>query len=300
MNSKKKYPFLFLSMLVLFIVSITHLDRIFFKESHSFSLRFLYTCLPNDPRWDLPEPSKEELSLLDSIVHQKFHYLDKGAHCFAFISEDKKYVIKFHRYASHMRIFPWLNHPFSYQFNKERKKIKAHNFKTLDYNLANYKTSYENLKEESGLILVHINRTDTLKKTLTLVDKRGGEYKVPLDQVTFILQHKADLIYPTLDRLYGAHQIDQAKAVVSQIIHLMVACCDKGYVDQDPILRKNYGLLENQAIHIDIGDLIRNDTMKEKESRRLHIIELTASLKKRIENSYPQLLDHYNKEISSL
>lgn len=300
MNSHRKYPILFLSMAILFLASLVHLDRTFFKASKSFSLRFLYTCLPNDPRWDLPPPSSEELHLLDQILNQKFHYLAKGAHCFAFMSEDEKYVIKFHRYASHMRVFPWLTHPFSYQFNERRKKIKAHNFEILDYNLSNYKASYEDLKKESGLILVHINRTNYLNKAITISDKIQGEYTVPLDQVTFILQHKADLIYPTLDQLYAAHEIDKAKQVVSQIIHLISSCCEKGYVDQDPILRKNYGLLANEAIHIDIGDMVKDDTVRDKQTRVAHVKELTECLRVRLEKEYPELLEHYAQEIARL
>ncbi len=300
MNPQRKYPLLFLSMALLFITSLVHLDRVFFKASKSFSPRFFYTCLPNDPKWDLKEPSTEELALLDTILDQKFHYLNKGAHCFAFMSEDEKYVIKLHRYASHMRVFPWLTHPFSYQFSERRKKIKQHNFEILNYNLANYKTSYENLKEESGLILVHINRTNNLKRTVTVVDKIKGEYTIPLDQVTFILQRKADLIYPTLDKLYQEGQLSDAKQIVSQIIGLISSCCEKGYIDQDPLLYKNYGLLGTQAIHIDIGDLIRDESVKEREARIAHVKELTRALEQKIEQSYPKLLEHYNREINAL
>ena len=287
-------------MLVLFIGAMARIDRVFFKRNNSFCIRFLFSSLPNRAEWDLPPPSPEEEAHLDTILTQKFHYLGKGAHCSAFVSEDQKYVIKFHRYPSHMRIFPWLNHPFSYQFNDRRKKIMKYNEKRLDYILQNYKNSYLDLKEETGLILLHINHTNTLKRTITLIDKTHAEYKIPLDDVSFILQHRANLIYPTLDKLIAEKKIDQAKKVVSNIIGLITTCCQKGYIDKDPVLRRNYGLLADRAIHIDIGDMIKNEQITEKENYLPHVKEMTESLRKQIVSAYPELLEHYTQEIDDL
>jgi hypothetical protein len=295
----KPYSLLLVTLLC-FIGSLTHLDRIFFKRNVGFCIRFLYTNLPNDAEWDLTPPSEEQRAVLDKILSQKFHYLAKGAHCFAFISEDNRYVIKFHRYASHMRLLPWLNHPLGYLFDPKRLQIKDHNIKQLHHNFLSYKESFEHLKEETGLILLHINRTNTLKKTLTLVDKTRAEYTVPLDQVTFILQHKADLIYPTLDTLYKAGNLEKAKQVISQVVHLIYSCSQKGYVDQDPVLRKNYGLLEDRAIHIDVGDLVKNERVQSHEQTLAHVKEMTESLRKRLEHTYPALLESYTEEISLL
>jgi hypothetical protein len=199
-----------------------------------------------------------------------------------------------------MRLFPWLNHPFSYQFNEKRKKIKEYNIERLHYHFNNYKNSFEQLKEETGLILVHINRTNDIKRTVTLVDSIGTPYTVSLDNVTFILQHKAALIYPTLDALMQAHNLDAAKEIVSSVIRLMVNCCQKGFIDDDPVLRKNYGLLGTRAIHIDVGDLIPNEAMKERENYIPHVKEMTLSFRKRIEQNYPALLPQFEQEIEAL
>jgi hypothetical protein len=276
------------------------LDRSFFKASKSFSSRFLYTCLPNNPKWDIPPPSQEEREELRALCTQKFYYLGKGAHCYAFLSADRNYVIKFHRYASHMRIFPWLTHPFSYQFNERRKKIKKHNFEILDYNLSNYKTSFEDLKEESGLLFVHINKTDYLKQSVTIVDKIQGEHVIPLDQTTFVVQRCAELPYDALNRYSALHDLDGAKRVVSQIIHLIVDCCNKGYVDQDPVLHKNYGVLASRAIHIDIGDLVHDETFKERSLQADYVSQITDCLRQRLERDYPELVTHYHQEIEKL
>jgi hypothetical protein len=298
--SRWKNKLLFFSMSLLLIAGLGYIDRTFFKRNSSFCIRFLYSCLPSNPKWDLPFLPKEEASHLDEILNQKFYYLAKGAHCYAFISEDKQYVIKFHRYPSHMRLFPWLNRPFAYQFEERRKKIKEYNIQRLCASFQSYQESYLQLKEETGLILLHINPTDNLHKTITLVDKTQATYRVPLDKVTFILQHKADLIYPTLDKLMQENRIDEAKDTVSSIVRLITTCCQKGYVDEDPVLRKNYGLLAGRAIHIDIGSFVKNEEMKHKKNYIPHVKEMTESLRQRLEKNYAALLDHYHQEIEGL
>ena len=296
MISTLKNKTLLLSSLVLFIGGLTYVDRTFFKRNSSFNVRFLYSNLPNVPEWDMPPPTPEAEAILDEALQQKFHYLARGAHCYAFVSEDQKYVIKFHRFSSHMRILPWVTHPLSYQFSKKRQKIKEYNIQKLSYNLGNYKNSFQDLKEETGLILVHMNKTNYLHRKVTLVDKTKAQYQLPLDQVTFILQHKADLIYPTLDALAQEKKWEEAKRVVSNIVHLIASTTQKGYVDEDPVLRKNYGLLPDRAIHIDVGDMIK----KEDINYICHVKEMTESLRKRLENNYPELLEHYYQEINSL
>jgi hypothetical protein len=300
MHLGKKGLLLLLSMLVLFIGSLARIDRIFFKRNHSFCIRFIYSSIDENPEWNLPVLTKEEENNLDEILNQKFYYLAKGAHCYAFISKDQKYVIKFHRYASHMRIFPWLNHPFSYRFSKDRQAIMKHNLEKLSENMLSYKNSVQFLKEETGLIMVHLNRSNSLRRYVTIVDTTHAEYRVPLDQVTFILQHKADLIYPTLDRLVLEKKIDEAKKIVTHVIDLIANCCKKGYIDEDPVLRKNYGLIAGRAIHIDVGDLVKNEKIQLRENYIPHVREMTESLRARLEKQYPELLDHYYKEIERL
>jgi hypothetical protein len=232
-------------------------------------------------------------------LRQKFYYLAKGCHCYAFISEDQRYVIKFHRYASHMRLFSWAYHPFSYLFSEHRDKIKEHNMQRLKINLQSYKDSYLQLKDETGMILLHINHSDHLRKSVTLVDKTRAEYRVALDDVTFILQHKADLIFPALGKLICENKRDDVKKIASALIHLIAKSCQKGYLNADPVLHRNFGLLTDRAIHIDVGDQVRNEEMKLRENYIPYIKAVTESLRQKLAND-PDLLEHYDREINNL
>ncbi len=287
-------------VLVVFIAALSRIDRVFFKRNHSFCARFIFSSIDNRPEWDVSPPTAEEETFLDKVFNQKFHYLAKGCHCFAFISEDQQYVIKFHRYASHLRKFPWLTHPISYQFSPRRKAILKYNLQRLNENMQSYQDSAQILKDETGLILLHINHTDYLKRHVTLVDSTQAEYQIPLDQVTFILQHKANLIYPTLDKLVSERKIDEAKKVVADVVLLVADCCKKGYIDDDPVLRKNYGITNKRAIHIDVGEMFKKDGIQLRENYIPHVKEMTESLRVRLEKFYPELLPHYTTVIESL
>lgn len=299
---KKKLPssLLLWTMIALFCWSLVRLDDAAFKQNDHFNIRYIQSNLPANPQWETAPPSEADLSAIDEILDQPFYYMAKGSHAFAFLSQDGRYVIKFHKYPSHMRILPWVNRPFAYQFSKRRLKIKEYNFKKLDYHMSSYKNSFENLKEETGLIYVHTNPTSDLHLYATLVDKTGNHYDIPLDHVTFILQQRANLLYTTLDALKEQDAIDTSKQIISSMIQLFVNCCQKGYVDEDPILRKNYGIIDNKAIHIDIGDMAYREEIKEREHYIPHVKEMTASLRKRIVKDYPYLLEHYEQEINNL
>ena len=286
--------YIFYGLLCVWCVMLTAMDRYFFKGNDSFSIRFLYSSMPNRVEWDLPVLTSYQSQLLDEILSQKFTYFAKGTHCYAFVSEDQKYVIKFHRYPSHMRLFPWLNHPLSYHFDQKRKAIKAYNLTRYAYFMNNYKMSYLDLKEEAGLILVHINRTENLNKIINLIDKTGNRYSVSLDDVTFILQQKADLIYPSMA------EAEKAKNAISHILELIVQCCRKGYINNDPVLYRNYGLLADRAIHIDIGDLVKREEITESINYMSHLREVTYPLREWILQNNPALLTHYEAEMQRL
>lgn len=275
------------------------IDRFFFKKNASFSIRFLYPSIANQTRWDIPPLASGQDKALHEILSQDFTYLTKGSHCYAFISQDQRYIMKLHRYPSHMRKFPWLNR-LSYLFDAKRIRIKEYNLKQYAYYMDNYKKSFENLKEETGVILLHINRTDHFKKTITLIDKTKNRYRVNLDDVTFILQKRADLIYPTLHQYIANNEIGKAKEVISRILELNVNTCKKGYINNDPVLKRNYGLLKERAIFIDIGDLVMEQGINLPENYIPYLREITDDLYAWTAQAHPDLLAHYEKEMQRL
>lgn len=281
----------------LFVLTIFELDRIHFSHARKFCPRMLYSNLPNNPNWECPPPSVEQKTVIDTICSQPFRYLAKGNHCFAFVSEDDQYVIKFHRFPSHMRMFPWLNRPLVYELYEKRKKIKEHNFQRMAINFLSYKNGFANLKDESGLIYVHTNKSSYLNKKVCLIDDSGAKHYIPLDRTTFILQKKAKLIYPTLKELYAKKDFPQAHSIIHQLFTLMLTSADKGYVNDDPVLYKNCGLLDGHAIHIDIGDLIEQPNILDPAVRLAYIREVTGPMRRYFAREMPELIPYYDQEM---
>ncbi len=285
----------FLFPLLVFLGLLGRADRLFFKKNNSFSSRFLFSSLSHSPLFEIPSPTEEELSVLDMALKERFYYLGKGAHCYAFASENGEYVIKFHRFASHMRVLPWLNHPLSYWLKEKRRHIKQHNEEKLTYNLLSYKNSYKDLREETGALFLHINKTRHLARTARIVDAMGFMHNIPLDTVTFILQRKAKMIYPSLAECMKYGNIEGAQRIIRQLIDLMIISCQKGYADNDPLFHKNHGLLKDRAIHIDMGDLTQDQTLRTQEAYIPYIRKITSSLQDHLSSHYPDLLPYYNE-----
>ena len=177
------------------------------------------------PEW---EPS-EYPQLDDAVLDQPYRYLGKGAQCYAFLSEDGNYVIKFFRH-DHLR----------------RKGKVFRDF-------ASYKIAFDAMRAETGLLYLHLNKTKTMGKTLTFFDKIGVRHQVNLDEMEFLVQRKAELALPTLKQWLQAGEVEKAKEGISSLVHLVRERCKKGIFDKDPDFRTNFGFTAMGAMQLDAG-----------------------------------------------
>ncbi|MFI5335125.1 MAG: hypothetical protein ACHQT8_08255, partial [Chlamydiales bacterium] len=92
----------------------------------------------------------------------------------------------------------------------------------------------------------------------------------------------------------------EAKNAISQIIHLIVTRCQKGYHDRDPNIRTNCGFIEDRAVKIDVGRFVKNESMKNQEVIKKEVVRITAPFKEWISTDYPQLLPHFEEELARL
>ena len=61
-------------------------------------------------------------------------------------------------------------------------------FALLKHDFDSYKIAYENLKDETGLIYLHLNKTDFLKQKMIIIDKIGIYHEIDLDSMEFLIQ----------------------------------------------------------------------------------------------------------------
>ncbi len=165
-----------------------------FLKLDKFSIKHIAGVLPDTP----PYPSQDPSFFLSSQFSEDFTYLGKGMQCFVFESKDHSLVIKFFRFERY-QLPKWLDSlpypPFLKKIHGERvalKKIKLQNL-TKSCLLAS-----QDLKEETGLLYLHLHPTSEIKRKINIIDRLGRSHQVDLDQTVFLVQKKADSFFPSL------------------------------------------------------------------------------------------------------
>ncbi len=277
----------------LFAVSLfLGIDRFAHHKSSHFCVDKILTSHKASPEWEIPPLSAEEQKNLDQILSQKFTYYSKGSQAYVFISEDKKYILKFLKQQK-LRPKSWLAHiPLSFNPYYQERLFKE---KKCRATFSACRTAFVELKKESGLIYAHINNARDLNKKVTIFDKNGMKHTVDIDRTTYYVQKRAQLIYSRISELMHNEDVEGAKKIITSVFNLIDFLGKKGVVDNDPILRKNFGLIDDIAVQIDVGKL-RIDPIRQKNLAYKHEVRsITNSFRIWLETNYPALTDHFQQ-----
>lgn len=205
-----------------------------------FSVKKITSTLTHHSEWETPPPAAD-------LFDQNYSYLASGSQSYAFVSADGKYVIKFFRMK---HLIP----SFSDYFRPERLKRREENLHTI-FNA--YKLAFDELREESGLVYLHLNKTNYLKEKLHVTDRLGRTHVIDLDKTEFIVQEKAELIFTRLAKLLGNK--DAIQQSVDAVLGLVQRRIQKGFADQDKAVSHNYGFVGDRPIHLDIGRIFKGE-----------------------------------------
>ncbi len=182
-------------------------------------------------RSDQPAVSTQEFSQeLSAILAQEFHYMGKGAQTYVFASRDGKYVLKC----------------FKFHHQKHRKREAL---------LASYQLAHEKLKDESALVSVHVKTTQGNPLTLFLVDNLNITHPLNAHDLAFVVQKRAKPVISELKMLLEQKNLEGAKAALASLVNLCRKTQEKGVVNTDANLAKNFGFLDGKAVLIDCGNL---------------------------------------------
>src|ERR1700738_3697552 len=187
MTKKNSYAVVLL-LIILFPIALMGLGLYCCSYKRGFTIDKISSKLHRNELWETQALSYEEKErLTNEILSQTFYYLGSGSHCYAFASGDDKYVIKF--FKMH-KIIPknWLrDFPFSL-FEKYRLENVEKRQDVFETFFKSFKDAYEHLREESGLIYLHLNKTVDLKKKITVINYEGEKNLIDLDSKEFIVQ----------------------------------------------------------------------------------------------------------------
>jgi len=221
-------------------------------------------------------------SIPSVIFNQPFYYLGKGAQCYAFISEDRRYVLKFFR-RDHLKvsflqgILPW---------TKEKKKRMEQKREKIFTSAA---IAFSHLREETGLIYIQLKQTEGSLPQVLLFDKLHIAHSLALADVPFVLQRAASLVPQRMRKWSAQGEKEEAKKGLRELCALIRNRCEKGIFDKDVDFLTNFGFCEEGAIEVDIGRFRWDEREKDPKIIAEELVRVTDPLVKWLLEIDPEL-----------
>lgn len=269
-----------------------------YQANDRFSIHNIASNLPDDPRWEIPPLSEEELAPIFQMLDQPYTYLGKGSQCYVFESQDGNTVLKFIRHEryrvpafSKFLIMP----SFLQEIQEEQIALKQQKREKL---FESCSIAYHLLKNETGLYFLQLNKQGAFHKKVSLIDKRGRHFTIDLADVEFLLQKKASLIYPTIETWMKNGELEKAQTALSALVHLLHKRYEMGIKDSDSVLRKNAGFIDTTPLFIDVGQFALKESVKDSTYYQKDIKTCTRRLHLWLEANYPTLAEYLDSEIN--
>jgi hypothetical protein len=313
----KKIILFFLKILVAVGIFIGLQQFIEFKTLGFCLQRIQADDLPYQKCWETPPLSEEEELRLQKLLSQSYHLIGAGSECFAFVSEDGQAVIKFFKFDHTRPVYfnkglfvedhsafagTISNHPLTRvilppPFHHWLKRLLGIREFRIQRTFSSIKLSYDELKEETGLLYLHLNASKYFHKSLTLYDGIGIRHQIDLDSARFFLQKRAIPLEDHLTALRTMDRHDEAKASIDSLLGLILIRCKKGFADRD-IMNKNLGFIGTQAIEIDSGSFRKNPCMREPWIYTQELFYATLELKSWLKKNYPEMVGYLENRVS--
>ncbi|MCB1106694.1 MAG: hypothetical protein KDK76_01190 [Chlamydiia bacterium] len=274
----------------LFLLAFFALAPLCHKATDGFAMVNVYAPKGDHSKWH------REGEFPADLMKKPFTYFDSGSQSYIFLSEDQTVVLKLFKF-QHMRTPPWLN--FLPDFGKLKEK-RAKKREILEKTFESLAIAYDNLKEETALLYLHLAKTNHLKKRVTLIDKIGKRHSVDLDQVEFLIQKKGTRAYKTIDKWIENGEIETAKKGIQTLLKLAAQRCQKGLFDKDPDFSTNFGFIGKTPFQIDFGRLSYSSEEKDPKIYAPEMIRITREFEGWIRKNHPLLLDAFTKELDEI
>lgn len=231
------------------------------------------------------EGGNEELL---KLLLQKFTFLGSGVQSYAFLGEDGKTVLKVFKHYHNLPVKGWLKTvplpSFLEDYRASILKKREHRLHSI---FSSCELAYQELKEETGLIYLHLGKIEDILPTISVRDKIGIFHEIDLNHTAFVLQEKVEMLIPKLDALVKQGEVEKAQACVRSLKELIMRRCTKGVANGDLRIERNIGFAGERAVEIDIGSYNKKPHKKrttpyEKEISKLH---------RWMRAHYPQIVD---------
>lgn len=222
----------------------------------------------------------------EKLLSQPFHYLGRGRQCFAFASLDGKYVLKIIRTDIYQTPF-WAR---LLPAGSYRKKIEAEHKTRKQAILDSFALSFNELKEETALIAIHVGTSGSKEKILTLIDRLGVKYTLPLATTPFLLQHKKPMLMEAFETALKNGDFEKGEKILSSLLSVIAQRAEKGILNRDPSFLRNYGYEDEKAYQIDLGSFYKDPNLKKESAYKKSILSSVKKIEQWLNDHAPQML----------
>lgn len=273
------------------------LIRLYYTLTDDFRLTNMTYEIPHHAEWEIPSLNSNEQAKLDLALNQTYYYLGKGTQSYVFSSADGKYVLKFFKFKHLKPSWFYTLLPPIYPFKEYVEKEEMRKKRKLNGVFVGYRLSYEMHKKESGLVFIHLNKTNDMHRTVVLKDKIGLTHMIDLDSTVFLLQEKGETMRTVMNNLLKTNQVVAAKQRIRQVFDLYRTEYSKGIYDRDHGVMHNTGFVGEEPIHLDVGMMTLDENIKNPEIFTKDLQRIHNKIELWMRNNYPDFYDEVVKDM---
>lgn len=282
---------------IIFLLLTYGLGRLYYQVTAGFTESNITSTLVSEERWEIKAVTPEQKKELDQALSQKYTYLGKGCQSYVFASEDGKYVLKFFKY-QRFRPQGWLDYLAfipgvdEYRLGKIEQKNKK-----LENIFTSWKIAYDELQNETGILYIHLNKSQDLKKDLVLYDKMGLQHTLDLDQYEFMIQKRADMLTAAIDNYMEQQDAGKAKELIDNLLQMILSEYRRGLGDNDHALMQNTGVLGTRPVHIDVGQFVRREDFKDPTCYKQELFNKTYKFRIWLKKHHPEISAYVDQQL---
>ena len=232
--------------IILFCLIFVAVERFCYYQTGTFSLhKMVYEASP-------PSPTSPTSSV---DLEQPLRFIGAGKQFYAFETEDGEYVVKFMKWS-------------------RRRPTNPKRARLASKLVGSSQLALESLPSETQLVV------PKSIETFILIDKLGITHKVPSSSTHYYVQRKA---IPFTD--YFKNNPSQRTQLIQSFVRAVRSHCNKNISNLDPIIERNYGVVNNEVILLDFGSLLQTANL----NRDVELQPLRMWLQKNFPEFLPML-----------
>ncbi|HSX38112.1 MAG TPA: hypothetical protein VLE95_04695, partial [Chlamydiales bacterium] len=232
----------------------------------------------------------------EQALTQTYSYIGRGRQCFAFASEDGKYVVKLPRTDIYklplwVRVLP---------FPSLRNRMRIDRAEREKFIIDSMHIAFEELQEQTAILAIHLGQSASKNKKLTLIDALGCKHLLPLEKTSFVLQYKRPILMKAFQEARRTGDTPQAQRILDALIAAVVDRAEKGILNRDRSFLRNYGFDGHKAYQIDIGSFFRIEGMPKDTAKHKSINDSMDAVKEWLTTNDPEMLPYLNEKLAAL